>query len=76
LFLFVGGSTATRADKKEQKKRDLRVFKRMLFAIAIAQALCASALRFSRRNKHKAADVGLHNQSMTRENDGLTPWKV
>jgi len=31
LFLFVGGSTATRADyEKEQKKRDLRIFKRML----------------------------------------------
>jgi len=47
-----------------------------LLLLAIVQALCASALRSSRRNKHKAADVGLHNQSMTRENGGLTPWKV
>jgi len=74
LFLFVGGSTATRADyEKEQKKRDLRIFKRMLPLLLL---LCRRFRFFLRLfgKKHKAA-AGLQNQSMTRENGGLTPWE-
>jgi hypothetical protein len=43
------------------------------FAIVIVQAL--SLFFTALRKKHKAA-AGLQNQSMTRENGGLTPWEV